>query len=94
MNTNEINIMKCPYCGIRPAGTSEVFRCPNTTFFCDICERATAIVHTSVDDARESIKNCGNVDVIYMAIKMASMFQQKTRLGMLHRRLNKLTEFN
>lgn len=84
-------IKRCPFCGIRRATTPEPYMV-NVEYahYCGPCNTAHGIVHSSVDDVRQSIKTA-DIDTVYMALRMCSMRLHKTRRKLLQARLDKLT---
>src|SRR5437899_3235773 len=81
----------CPHCNTRQPEPKNYFN-HDQPDYCDICSEASSLVHTSIDDARQSIKGA-NIDVIYMAAKFE--FQRPSArismMNMLRSRLKKLT---
>jgi hypothetical protein len=88
--------VRCPFCGVRPPRLFDAFDHRNNAphkDYCDECHQAHRIAHTSVDDARQSIRNETSVDVIYMAARVEKErpIPRVSFLNMLRARLSKLT---
>ena len=85
----------CPYCGVRAPREFDAFDhrydAPHKDY-CDVCYQANRVAHTSVDDARQSIRSETCVDVIYMAARMEKerSIPRVSFLNMLRARLGKL----
>jgi hypothetical protein len=86
----------CPHCKTRRKVFDEFEEKHGVSSkdYCDICRAAHCIAHTSVDDARSSLRLCDNVDVIYMAGKMekASTNPRSSMISLLNRKLEQLVK--
>jgi hypothetical protein len=85
----------CLVCKRRAPGQPDTFESRfelDYNSLCDECRAARKMVHTSIDDARQAIKTCRNVDVLYQArlMERGSKSPRVSILSMLNRRLTKL----
>lgn len=85
----------CNHCKVRQVEKVDAFDLqsnPEKGERCDICNQAAWIIFTSIDDSRQSIKTCNNVDVLYQAsiMERSRKAPRVSMLQMLNRRLSKL----
>jgi len=82
----------CPHCSLRRRSEPTY---TNDGKYCDTCQRACDLTHTSIDDARHGIREA-DIDVVYMCAKFEKSRPNPRRvfMQMLNSRLRKLTGLN
>jgi hypothetical protein len=96
MKTEGTKTTLCSHCGSRPKREADPFDVAHEIAldYCDTCYSASRLANTSIDDARQSIQACTDVDELYMIAKFE--FQRRDRrstlLKLVNSRLGKLMQ--